>query len=308
MKSGKNDSLDQYFLFVILIFLAGGSIIPAIIPSAYISRLIMYLCLLYYLLSQHGGKWAELLMKNHIKKLQISDFICIIMLACLTFIICGYANAISLIWVKNNIFILQREPFLMKMIFLAIMPAFMEELIFRGYTFQRLGDGKIAILISAIMFAFYHMNFNQMIYAFIAGILFALIYHSCGNLLISILIHFLFNFYTVLDVSFENQPILSMIRQLHIGVYQPFLASIMDDSGYIIWSSVIIGAIISAIALIVILFILIYMQKRSGIYRSLRRIGEATYPAIEAGWKPGILFFMAIAICIMISILQEMKL
>jgi membrane protease YdiL (CAAX protease family) len=67
-----------------------------------------------------------------------------------------------------------------------------EELIFRGMLYRRIAlyKGETAgILISALAFGFYHYNLVQMIFAFVLGVLFALLYRRSQTLLVPILCH-----------------------------------------------------------------------------------------------------------------------
>ena len=56
---------------------------------------------------------------------------------------------------------------------MAATPAIVEELAYRGFILgnYRYGGRLAAIIISGIMFGVMHMNFNQMAYAMILGIL-----------------------------------------------------------------------------------------------------------------------------------------
>ncbi|XOQ47998.1 MAG: CAAX amino terminal protease self-immunity [Eubacteriales bacterium] len=75
---------------------------------------------------------------------------------------------------------------------IAVAPPIVEELIFRGIVLQRLrkfGDG-FAIVGSALLFGLFHGNLVQIVFAFIAGLVMALVDVRTNSLLPSILIHF----------------------------------------------------------------------------------------------------------------------
>jgi membrane protease YdiL (CAAX protease family) len=77
----------------------------------------------------------------------------------------------------------------------AIIPAIVEELFFRGMVLQslrRFGDG-FAIVASAVLFGLFHGNFVQFVFALIAGLVMAQVVIRTGSLWTSILIHFLNN-------------------------------------------------------------------------------------------------------------------
>jgi len=73
---------------------------------------------------------------------------------------------------------------------------FLEELLFRGIVLNKVKEkysAIVAVLFSSTLFAVYHMDFEQAILAFFAGLIFGYIYIKKGNLSIVILIHFLNN-------------------------------------------------------------------------------------------------------------------
>nr|WP_319489456.1 type II CAAX endopeptidase family protein [uncultured Caproiciproducens sp.] len=88
------------------------------------------------------------------------------------------------------------EPMVLVLYFItiAIIPPLVEELIFRGmilHSLRKYGD-SFAIVASAVLFGLYHGNFVQMVFAFIAGLVMALVVVRTNSLWTSILIH-LFN-------------------------------------------------------------------------------------------------------------------
>ncbi len=80
-------------------------------------------------------------------------------------------------------------------IYIAIIPATVEELLFR-YTICRslkIYGKRTAMLVSAILFALMHTNAEQLLYTFVAGLLLAWIYLETDNILCSVLLHFINN-------------------------------------------------------------------------------------------------------------------
>ena len=76
-------------------------------------------------------------------------------------------------------------------IFLGIVPAFIEEFIFRGAVLQGFKKyGKwVAILVSALLFTLMHGNVQQTIYQFGCGVLFGLLVWETGSIWASIILH-----------------------------------------------------------------------------------------------------------------------
>lgn len=97
---------------------------------------------------------------------------------------------------------LNEDPFVQVLFFLtlAVIPPITEELLFRGAILNGLrqfGDAA-AIFGSAFLFALYHGNFAQIVFAFPCGLVMAFAVIKTGNLWVSILIHFINNGTSVL--------------------------------------------------------------------------------------------------------------
>ena len=74
---------------------------------------------------------------------------------------------------------------------IAVIPALFEEFIFRGVILsglKRYGDGT-AIIVSALLFSFFHGNFVQYPFAFLTGIIFAWIVLKTNNIWLTVIIH-----------------------------------------------------------------------------------------------------------------------
>lgn len=72
----------------------------------------------------------------------------------------------------------------------------LEELFFRRFLCDRLakyGEWQ-AVLFSGLAFSLFHMNFEQIFYAFVLGCLFAIVYVKTGKLRYTVLMHFCVNF------------------------------------------------------------------------------------------------------------------
>lgn len=86
------------------------------------------------------------------------------------------------------------DPFVM-FISVGILAPILEELFFRKLLIDRLrvfGE-TTAILITAILFALFHMSASQLIYAFTIGVLLGYFYCRTGNYPLTVLIHAIFN-------------------------------------------------------------------------------------------------------------------
>lgn len=82
----------------------------------------------------------------------------------------------------------------------AALPGFVEESTFRGAIYHSMRGARPvrAIILSALMFGFMHMNFNQFLYATVLGIIMGFLLEATGSILSTMLLHFCFNGNSVL--------------------------------------------------------------------------------------------------------------
>ncbi len=87
------------------------------------------------------------------------------------------------------------NPWWVNLIFVAVIPCILEELLFRKILCDRLlplGEGY-AVVVSAVVFGLVHGNFFQFFYAFSVGLIFAVVYVKTGRIWITMLYHGLIN-------------------------------------------------------------------------------------------------------------------
>ena len=92
----------------------------------------------------------------------------------------------------------------------ALVPAVLEELLFRYVPTRLLGDRspRVALAVSAVMFALIHLNLFQIPYALFAGGVLAFITLSSGSIIPAMLLHFINN--TVSVICMREPEMLSM--------------------------------------------------------------------------------------------------
>lgn len=89
--------------------------------------------------------------------------------------------------------------FILCTLFICVLPAFFEEIIFRGLILngcKRLGD-VFAVICSGVLFSIFHHSPMQTVYQFIIGAVFAYLTIKSGSILPSVVFHFLNNFYII---------------------------------------------------------------------------------------------------------------
>ena len=93
------------------------------------------------------------------------------------------------------------EPFVLALVTHALLPAILEELLFRFVPIKLLSENKrAAFVISSVMFAFAHANLFQIPYALIAGSIFSWLYIATGSIIPSIILHFLNNTVSLISI------------------------------------------------------------------------------------------------------------
>ena len=91
-------------------------------------------------------------------------------------------------------------PVILALIVFAVVPAVVEEFVFRGCMLGAYSkvDVKAGILISSLFFALLHFSFGSVLYGFLFGLLFAVVRLATDNLSYTIAMHCLFNTINVL--------------------------------------------------------------------------------------------------------------
>ena len=91
-------------------------------------------------------------------------------------------------------------PVLLSMVVFAVVPAIVEEFVFRGCMLGAYSkvDVKAGILITSLFFALLHFSFGSMLYGFFFGLLFAVVRLATDNLTYTMIMHCLFNTINVL--------------------------------------------------------------------------------------------------------------
>ena len=134
------------------------------------------------------------------KRIKLSTALMTILFTVLIMPLSTLANAISMIFVDNAVESIMGDvldvPFPVMFFLMAVLAPFGEELVFRGAFFRgfrKSGNIFGAVILSAVLFALMHMNFNQAAYAVLLGIMMALAAEATGSTITSFIIHLFFN-------------------------------------------------------------------------------------------------------------------
>ncbi len=136
----------------------------------------------------------------HFNKVKPSTLLYALIFTWLSMPLTTLINAISMLFVDNTVMALSDQimgvPFLVMLFFMAIVPAFCEETLFRGVVYggyRKHGSKFWAVILSGFLFGIMHMNLNQALYAFVIGILLALLLEATNSILPTMLFHFIYN-------------------------------------------------------------------------------------------------------------------
>lgn len=134
------------------------------------------------------------------RKIKLGTFFLLILFAFLIIPVMQEINLISMLFAKNEISgkitaITDGKPFIVSLFIIAMVPAFLEESVYRGcffHTYSKVSPMK-AIFLSALYFGLMHGNFNQFSYAFVMGMIFCIIVEGTDSIFSSMIIHFIIN-------------------------------------------------------------------------------------------------------------------
>lgn len=172
-------------------------------------------------------------------KMKISSVLMTVLFTFLSMPVLTLFNLISQLWVENEVASMMEElqmgevPLGALLFSMSVSAPVFEEITCRGAyyrAYRKSGSAMKAMLMSSLIFAVSHMNFNQAAYAFVVGILAVLLVEATGSLWSSILYHAVINgsqavlMYQVLKInpniySEQADMITSDFLLYGIGVY-----------------------------------------------------------------------------------------
>lgn len=203
-----NKGVNRTFLITAVIYIGSSLLfsfsgISADLPfylNIFISQMLVFLPAFFYI-KIAGMKVGELI---PYRKIRLPDALLAIVMTYLFYPLLVVANLLTMFFVKNTSAELagnlQDQNTFLNMIFVALLPAFVEEFVFRGMIYQtyKKSSMRIGILLSAFLFGCMHLNFNQFLYTFLFGIILAMTVEATGSILTSMICHFVLNLNSVL--------------------------------------------------------------------------------------------------------------
>ncbi|MBQ1171067.1 MAG: CPBP family intramembrane metalloprotease [Lachnospiraceae bacterium] len=145
-----------------------------------------------------------------------------------------------------------------------------EELLFRKLIIDRtvqFGE-KLAILLSALMFGFYHGNIYQFCYAFVLGCVFGYVYAKSGKVIYTIVLHMMINFLgSIASLLVVKASGLTKLMDGSITDPNEMVSYLMGNLGGLaifgVYFLVIIGLVIAGIIILAVNFKNISLQPAS---------------------------------------------
>ena len=107
------------------------------------------------------------------------------------------------------------SDYILYTVFLALIPAVSEELVFRGIVLENVkGSKACALVLSSLCFALYHCSILKFFYQFICGIAIGALYLKTKNLILPTITHF-FNNFIIINFTYFNVSV-NLFNPLYI--------------------------------------------------------------------------------------------
>ena len=176
-----------------------------------------------------------------------------------------------------------------------VLPAFFEELVCRGMMLDGYRKTPLwyMLIIPALFFGLLHMNFQQISYAFLAGIFLAYLVHITGSIWASMTVHFIVNGFQSLLVWLMTQSSLAE---------NPVVAGLLGSTEEVAPLKALTSALISAGIALPFFLLCLYL---------LRRINRTIQPAsnqqpLPPHWaESGILMYVVLGLMILMAVIVE---
>ncbi len=260
--------------------------------------LILIPIIVYFIITKRKFTEVVRLKKTHPLMIIIVPIIAFAIIPLMTVI-----NALSMLVVDNRVsdvasVLVQKNSYGVALFFIALIPAIIEELAYRGIVLGNYIEGSrlSAIVLSGFLFGIMHMNFNQMAYAFVLGIIFGFLLEATGSILSTMLVHFCING-TSISLTYLANKLAPLSEQLE-------KTELTDEA---LLQSVKIYAPLAVVGLVIaasLIFVLAMLNNRKDYFISIfkrtpKQFGEkkariATLP-----------FIIIVIVCIGICIIDE---
>lgn len=194
-------AVNIVFLVTIIVFQAAGFLPLNFLKGNVVGSLIFSQTLVLipgaYFLLKSGKPYHEAV---QLKKMKVSNILLCLLFYFLLTPLLNFINALSMVFFRNSttttiLSLSEQVPWYIGILVMALLPAIVEETVYRGVYYQeyKKADPWKAVLLSGFLFGLMHGNFNQFSYAFVLGIIFALVIEATGSILSTMVLHFCIN-------------------------------------------------------------------------------------------------------------------
>ena len=191
-------TIIAYIVFSYAVAFLFPQVAGSLFWSNFLSEVVILLPILIFLFAAKEKPMAFL----GFHKIKLGTVLMIALFTLLSMPLVTLLNVFSMIWVDNEVSLMietmdvGQMPFWLLYLSLGIIAPVFEETVCRGAyyrSYRKSGSAFMAMILSAIIFALIHLNFNQAAYAFAIGILAVLLVEATGSLWSSIIYHGLIN-------------------------------------------------------------------------------------------------------------------
>lgn len=200
--------VNKAYLFFIIFTLIyfGSTFLMAIIPGLYYMDIMLYNIIGQLALFIPLVIICLLLAKEHpktvltVNKISFTDIILAILLAIAIEPAMTLLSLLSTFIFPNQVseylYETMDSPLIYSIIAVAVIPAFFEELFFRGFIFSQLKNVSLkkACIIAGLLFGFGHFSAQQFLYAFAMGTIACIVVYKTKSIFPTMIMHFTINF------------------------------------------------------------------------------------------------------------------
>ncbi|MBQ8527122.1 MAG: CPBP family intramembrane metalloprotease [Lachnospiraceae bacterium] len=206
-------ALNVLAVVAVTFFSQSSDVEMAAIPALLLSQAIIFIPAVLFLAGTRTKAgdliaWAK-------PKWSVSLLVILLTFLCMPLIVT--VNAFSMLFVENEVtnlqVLLQGVPAWQIVLMIGILGPASEEFVFRGviyHGYRRSGRIVAAMLMSAVLFGLIHLNFNQMSYAILVGVLGVLLIEGTGSIFYSFLFHACVNLTNVIQLLLQDPETAAM--------------------------------------------------------------------------------------------------
>lgn len=217
-------------------------------------------------------------------------------------------NMISMLFVENEAnrlsYALMGVPAWLLFLVVGILGPMNEEFLYRGvfyHSYRRTGRIMASILMSAFLFGLMHLNFNQMSYAVVVGILGALLVEATGSIVSSMIFHACINSYNVLLMVMQRDELVAVNGNTQALLNEGLAELGLSYRQFLLLEIAMFGAV--AVAMTALAVLLLYgmasIEHRKTEFLSIFRQKEGK----PAGEKKGSLWTVSLVVAVVLSFL-----